>query len=277
MAPLGGGAGDGSELGARGAGDGGTGGVLVQVPGQKRIGALVDLGALDTGGDLCAAGAAGDLDVEGLGPELPVGDGAVVVDGGDLGAEDVVAVGDVLGDAHGLGVVVVVEDDIRGPLARLLLCAALGVAGAGRVADQATLVDLEEGELGLVDLGAVAVAGGEPGGGPAVVAAVPSDLVLGLAATGAEPLEGDLGASGGFGSEGRWRSILVGDDVRAVDGAAHHGLMSPAYYLALTLFNNSKSWMTNLGWCTRQVSPSCSQTWSRRRSLCRSCRRWLLR
>ena len=183
--------GDRGDLGAGSVLDDLVGLVPVEVPLEELVVGRVELGALLALGDLGAVVAARDLDVEGLGPELPVGDVAVVVDRGDLGAEDVVSAGDAAGDGDGVGVAVVVEDGVGAPLACLLLGGALGVAGALGVLGQRDLVDLEEGEVRLVDLGAVAVAGSEVGGGPAMVAAVPALLALAARAL-VVPVEGDL-------------------------------------------------------------------------------------
>lgn len=218
---------NGSELRAGSITDGGAGLVPVEVPLEELVVGGVDLSALDTLGDGGAVVAAGDLDVEGLGPELAVGDGAVVVDGGDLGAQDVVAGGDGAGDGDGVGVAVVVEDGVGAPLASLALGSSLSVASALGVASKSDLVNLEELELRLVDLGAVAVAGGEPGGSPAVVGAVPALLTV-TAASLVMPVESDLGAGRGLGGVGRRSSVFVGDDVGLVDGVTHHRLPAPA-------------------------------------------------
>jgi hypothetical protein len=163
-----------------------------------------------------------------LGPELAVGDSTVVVDGGNLSAEDVVAGGDLARNGDTVGIAVVVEDGIGTPLASVALSlAALGVAGALGVGSQGDLVDLEELKLGLVDLGAVAVAGSKPCGGPAVVGTVPTLLALAAAAL-VVPVEGDLGAGRGLGGVGRGSGILVGDDVGLVDGVTHDRLVAPA-------------------------------------------------
>lgn len=152
--------------------------VPVEVIGKKLVVGVVDLSALDTRGDRLAVVTAGDLDVEGLGPELAVGDGAVVVDGHNLGAQHIVARRYLLGDGDGVLVAVVVEDGISSPLAHLALRLSIGIASALGVAQQSDLVDLEELEISLLDLRAVAVAGCEPSGGPTVMGAVPSHLVV---------------------------------------------------------------------------------------------------
>ena len=55
------------------------------VVGRVKLGTLLALGKRGT------VVTTGNLDVEGLGPDLPVGDGTVVVDGGNLSAEHVVS------------------------------------------------------------------------------------------------------------------------------------------------------------------------------------------
>ena len=116
------------------------------------------------------------------------------MNGRNLGAENVVAGGDLAGDGDSVGIAVVVEDGVSAPLACLLLSASLCEASALRVAGECDLVDFEELEFGLVDLGAVAVASSEPGGGPAVVGAVPADLVA-VALSVVLPGELDVAAS----------------------------------------------------------------------------------
>ncbi len=202
----------------------------VQVPLEKGIGIVVDVCALDTGGDRSAVISASDLDVESLGPELSVGDSAVVVDGCDFSTEHVIAAWDALGDSDALLVVIVVEDGVSAPVAGLLLGLTLRVA-AGAVVDEGALVDLEEAKLGLVDLGAVAVAWGEVGGGPAVMAAVPADFVTAARAL-VGPGESDGLAGRSFNSVWGGRSVLVGNHVRvgelvAVDGSIASALVGP--------------------------------------------------
>jgi hypothetical protein len=75
-------------------------------------------------------------------------------------------------------------------------------------------VDLEELELRLFHVLAVAVAGGEVGGCPAVVGAVPALLSF-AAATLVVPVEDYVRAGGSFGCVGRRRGILVRNDVGA--------------------------------------------------------------
>jgi len=200
--------------------------VPVEVPLEKFVGCVVQIRAELTRWHAGSVVAAGDMDVEGLRPELPLGDVAVVVDGGNLGAENVVAAGDFLGNGDALGVGSVVEDGVRSPVSGLALGFALGVAALA-VVDQSALMDLEELEFGLVDLGAVTVAWGEVGGGPAVVAAVPALFAL---TTGAlvVPVEGHGLAGWGVDRVGRRRSIDMGNDVGVVQFVAHDGLPAPA-------------------------------------------------
>ena len=109
------------DAGARCGLDGLAGLVPVDVPLEERIAVVVELSAQLSSRDLSAVVTTGDLDVEGLRPELAVLDGAVVVDGHDLSPQDVVAVGDVRGDGDALGVTLVVEDSVGAPVAGLLL------------------------------------------------------------------------------------------------------------------------------------------------------------
>lgn len=73
-------------------------------------------------------------------------------------------------------------------------------------------MDLEELELGLVNVLAVTVARSHVGGGPAVVGAVPA-LFATAASSLVVPSEGHLLSGGRISGIGRWRGILVGDDV----------------------------------------------------------------
>ena len=200
--------------------------VPVEVPLEKSIRGRINLGTLDTSGNLGAGDTAGDLDVEGLRPELALGDGAVVVDGSDFSTEDIVAAGQITGESDGLLIVVVVENGVGTPVTGLLLGLTLGEA-ARAVVDEGALVNLEEFELGLVDVLAVAVAGSKPGSSPAVVAAVPPVLVSAALAL-VVPGEGHLGAGSGLGSIGRWLGVDVGDDVGIVDLVTEDGLVAPA-------------------------------------------------
>ena len=100
------------------------------------------------------------------------------MDGHDLGAQHVVARRDLAGNGDGVLVALVVEDGISSPLAHLALGLSFGIASALGVAQQSELIDLEELEIRLLDLGAVAVARCEPSGGPTVVGAVPTHLVV---------------------------------------------------------------------------------------------------
>jgi len=116
--------GDGGDRGEPGAGrilDGLTSLVPVEVPLEELVAGVVQLSTLLSSGHLLAVVTAGDLDVEGLRPELAVADRAVVVDGNNLSPEDVVATGDLLGDSDALGVAVVVEDGVGAPVADLAL------------------------------------------------------------------------------------------------------------------------------------------------------------
>jgi hypothetical protein len=162
--------------------------VPVEVPLEEIIASLVQLGTLLSSRDLSAVFTAGDLDVESLRPELALADIAVVVDRHDLGPQDVVSAGDLRGDGDLLGVAVVVEDGVGTPVAGLALGFARGVAALA-VVDERALVDLEELELRLFDVLAVAVAGCHVGGCPAVVRAVPAFLSR-AAATLVVPVEG---------------------------------------------------------------------------------------
>lgn len=207
--------GDGCDRGEPRAGrilDGLTSLVPVEVPLEELVAGVVQLGTLLSSGHLLAVVTAGDLDVEGLRPELAVADRAVVVDGNNLSPEDVVATGDLLGDSDALSVAVVVEDGVGTPVADLSLRVTAGRVAALAVVDERALVDLEELKLGLVDVLAVAVARSHVGGCPAVVRAVPA-LLAGAAGTLVVPGELYGLASGGF--DGVWgrRGILVGNDV----------------------------------------------------------------
>lgn len=221
---------DRGELRARGITEDLAGVVPVQVPGEELVFGGVDLSAFDTLRDRLAVVTASDLDVEGLGPDLAVGDGTIVVDGSNLRAQDVVARGDLAGDGDSVGVAIVVENSVGAPLASVLLSrGTLSVASTLGVGGQGDPVDLEELKLSLVDLGAVAVTGSEPSSGPAVVGAVPAFLTL-TTATLVVPVEGDLRTGRGFGGVGRRSGILVGDDIGFVDGVAHDGLVAPALH-----------------------------------------------
>jgi hypothetical protein len=216
----------GRELRARRDRDRLAGVVPVQVPLEQCVVSAVELCTLLASGHRGIVVAACDLDVEGLGPELPLGDGSVVMDRHDLCAQDVVAARDLLGDCNGLLVVVVVEDGVGAPVAGLLLLAALREA-AGAVVDQGTLVDLEELQRRLVNVLAVTVAGREPGGGPAVVGAVPA-LLAAVAGSLMVPGEAHLGTGWDIGSVGRGRSILVRNDIGVREFVTHDWLVSPA-------------------------------------------------
>lgn len=109
------------ELRTRRGLDGLAGRVPVEVPLEESIVSVVQLGTLLSGRNLSAVVTTSDLDVEGLGPELPVGDIAVVMDGHDLSAEDVVAAGDLFRDGDTLLVAIVIEDGIGAPVADLTL------------------------------------------------------------------------------------------------------------------------------------------------------------
>lgn len=80
------------------------------------------------------------------------------------------------------------------PVPGLLLSRALGVA-ASAIVDQSALVNLEELELRFVDVLAIAGTRSEVGGGPAVVAAVPTFLAA-VAGAGMVPVESHSGAGG---------------------------------------------------------------------------------
>lgn len=100
----------------------------VKVPLEKSVVGGVELSALLAGWDRGAVVTTGDLDVEGLRPELPLANITIVVDRHDFRAEDIVAARDFLGDGDTLGIVVVVENGISAPVADLALLGALGVA-----------------------------------------------------------------------------------------------------------------------------------------------------
>ena len=139
----------------------------------------------------------GDLDVDALGVVL----GAVLLAGrvetDDLVAQDVVAVGDGLGDG-GRPAVVVADQVVGGPL-----------SGRAAAIDEALGVDLEELQRSRVDGGALAVAGGKVRDDGAVVALRPFS-----------PLELNVRASLNGGSQGAGLAVLVADDVlRRVAGA----------------------------------------------------------
>ena len=126
-----------------------------------------------------------------------------------------------------MGIAIVVENDISSPFAGLLARVGVCVAGVLGVANQGDLIDLEELKLIFVYFGAIALAGSEVSGSPAVVGAVPAlfvDTALALVV----PAESDLGASRGLCSVGRWSGILVSDDVGAVNLVAHDRLVAPA-------------------------------------------------
>lgn len=131
--------------------------VPVEVPLEQSVVRVVDFSALLSCGDLSAVVTTSDLDVEGLGPKLPILDIAVVVDGNDFSAQNVVATGDLLGDCDTLLVAVVIEDGVSSPVTGLGLLAAVGVA-ARSVVDESALVDFEELKLCFIDILAVTVA-----------------------------------------------------------------------------------------------------------------------
>jgi len=169
----------------------------VQIEGQQRISCFIQVRGLHASRHGSAVVTTRDLDVEGLGPELPVPDSTVVVDRHDLSAQDVVSVGDGTRDLDALLAVVVVEDGVGAPVSGVgFRLAAFGVTTRG-VVDQGALVDLEELERRLVDVLAVAVAGSQVRGGPAVVAAVPAGLISTASAL-VEPGEGYVLAGGSF-------------------------------------------------------------------------------
>jgi hypothetical protein len=184
--------------------------VPVKVPLKESIASLVQLGALLASRDGSTVVATLDVNVESLRPELPLGDIAVVVDGHNLSAEDVVAAGDLARDGDALSIVVIVEDGVSAPVSSLALRSTIRVATLS-VVDQGALMDLEELELGLVNLAAVTVARGKVGGSPAVVAAVPTVLTA-AATTLVVPVESDLGSSLDVSRVRRRGGILVGLD-----------------------------------------------------------------
>lgn len=181
---------DSRELRARRILDGLIGCVPVEIPLKEVVARVVQLGTLLSSRHLSAVIATSDPDVESLRPELAVANIAVVVDRDDLSPEDVVSAGDLRGNGDTLRVAVVVKDGIGTPKASLALRLARRVAAVA-VVDKRTLVDLEEFELRLFHVLAVAVAGGEVGGCPAVVGAVPA-LLAGAAATLVVPVEGHI-------------------------------------------------------------------------------------
>lgn len=165
--------------------------VPVEIPLKQSVTSVVEFSALLSGRNLSAVITTSDLDVEGLRPELPVLNIAVVVDGDDFSAQDVVAAGDLLGDRDALLVAVVIEDGIGPPVAGLGLLAAVRVA-AGAVVDEGALMDLEELQLSLVDVLAVTIAWSEIGGCPTVVRAIPALLVAGVTRAGVMPGESNF-------------------------------------------------------------------------------------
>jgi len=217
---------DGRKLGTRSCLDGLAGIVPVKIPLEESIVSVVELGTLLSGRDLCAVVAASNLDIEGLGPELPVGDVAVVVNGSNFSAKDVVAAGDVLRDGDALLVAVGVEDLVGAPVADLALAAALREAAVA-IVDESGLVDLEELEVGLLDVLAVAVARRQVCRGPAVVGAVPA-LLTASASTLVVPCEGDRLSSWCLGRVGGRRCVHVSNDVGVVQLVAEDWLVSPA-------------------------------------------------
>lgn len=210
---------DSSEFRTRRILDGLTSLVPVKVPLEKLIASLVQLSTLLSSRHLRAVITASDLDVESLRPELALADIAVVVDRHNFSPKDVVSAGDLRWNGNLLGVSVVVEDGVGTPVAGLALGLAGGVAALA-VVDEGALVDLEELELGLVDVLAVAVAGCHVGSCPAVVGAVPAFFARAAAAL-VVPVEGYVLAGGGFGGVWGGRGILVGNDVGADDWLAH--------------------------------------------------------
>ena len=193
--------------------DGLTSWVPVQVPLEEVVARVVQFGALLSSGDRSAVVATSDFDVESLRPELAVAYVTVVVDRDDLSPDDVVSAGDARGDGDTLRVAVVVEDSIRTPVASLALSWTRRVAALA-VVDERALVDFEEVQFVLVDVLAVAVAGSEVGGCPAMVGAVPA-LLVGAAATLVVPVKGYVRAGWCFGGVRRGRGVSVGNDVGA--------------------------------------------------------------
>jgi hypothetical protein len=162
--------------------------VPVEIPLKEVVARAVQLGTLLSSGNLSAIITTSNLDVESLWPELAVTNITVVVDRDDLSPKDVVSTRDLRGDSNTLRVAVVVEDSIGTPVASLALSLTRRVAALA-VVDKCALVDLKELKSSLVSVLAVAVAGSEVGGCPAVVGAVPA-LLAGAAATLVVPVEG---------------------------------------------------------------------------------------
>jgi hypothetical protein len=185
-----------SECRARSSREGLAGVVPVKVPLQKSVVAGVQLSTFSSSWHLGAVVASCNLDVEGLGPELTLRHIAIIVDRHHLGAEDVVAIGNLRGNGDALGVASIVEDGIGAPVSDLALLAALRVP-ARAVVDESALMNLEELKFGLVDTLAVAVAWGKVCCSEAVVGAVPS-VFTGSARALMVPMEGHLGSSRSF-------------------------------------------------------------------------------
>lgn len=161
----------------------------VDVEQDALVVSLVQLSALDTGG-LLRAGAS-DLEVEALG----VGLGTVLLASGvesdDLVTENVGAGGNVLGDLDQPAVAVLQE-----------LVIGVGT-GAGLAVDEALLRDLEELEVGLVDLLAAISA--------ARSKVVQDGTLVGLGP--GVPLDEDGGTSGDLGVAASVLGVTVADDV----------------------------------------------------------------
>ena len=187
---------------------------------------MVDLSSLDTSWHGGTVSTTSDLDVEGLRPELPIGDSAIVMDRSDLSTEDIVAAGDTLGDGNGLLVAAIVEDGVSAPVSGLL-CGVASRVAAGAVVDESALVDLEELERGLIDVLAVAGARGKVGHCPAVMAAVPANFVTAAAAL-MGPSESNGLAGRSFNSVRGWRSVNVSDHIGVAQLVSKDGLVAIA-------------------------------------------------
>jgi hypothetical protein len=132
------------------------------------------------------------------------------VESNNLVAEDVVTGLNAAGDGDSAAVVIA-DQVVGGP-----------GAGNGGVINEATLVDLEELQGGLVDRGAVAIAVGQVGNDGAMVRLGPFS-----------PLELDAATGLDRGGDGTGLSTLVADDVRrsirrAVDVTQVSGSIGPA-------------------------------------------------
>jgi hypothetical protein len=248
-----------------------TGLVPVEVPLEKLVVGVVQLGALPSSWDLSVVVTTGNPDVESLRPELAIANIAVVVNGDDLSPQDVVSAGNLRGDGDALRVAVVVEDSIGTPVASLALRFTRRVA-APAVVDERALVDFEEVQFGLVDVLAVAVAGSHVSGCPAVMGAVPA-LLIGAAATLVVPGELDRLASGGFDSVRGRGGIHMSNDVGAGMQLAHERRKFTKARGRYTDSACHRRWagIPNPDWSTKQATCYQGPAWKPGGSPRRSC------